>query len=197
MEPPRLHVHGSLHHGRQKRRTATRAGRYIAQPSGYRAFVPEPLPPDPPIRFTAEIPGLLSDADRALGRLDGSVLTLPKLTEKQQRKPIYTDFEDVMGAEAGVVLPGFGEGQDFARFRAKAQAYLRAHQDHVAIQKLRTNRPLTATDLSELERVLVESGVGAQADIERAKSESQGLDCLFGRWLEWIARPPSRRWPVS
>src|SRR5688500_14060260 len=58
-------------------RTATRAGRYIAQPSGYRAFVPEPLPPDPPIRFTGEIPGLLSDADRALGRLDGSVLTLP------------------------------------------------------------------------------------------------------------------------
>src|SRR5688572_30569653 len=30
---------------------------------------------------------------------------LVKLIEKQQRKPIYTDFEDVMGAEAGAVLP--------------------------------------------------------------------------------------------
>jgi Fic family protein len=56
---------------------ATRAGRYVAQPSGYRAFVPAPLPPDPPIRFTGELPSLLSNADRALGLLDGSVLTLP------------------------------------------------------------------------------------------------------------------------
>lgn len=57
---------------------STRAGRYIAQPSGYRAFVPAPLPPDPPIRLTGELPALLSTADRALGRLDGSVLTLPR-----------------------------------------------------------------------------------------------------------------------
>ena len=26
-----------------------RAGRYVAQPSGYRAFLPAPLPPEPPI----------------------------------------------------------------------------------------------------------------------------------------------------
>jgi|GEM_PF-1822279 len=53
-----------------------RAGRYVAQPAGYRAFIPEPLPPRPPL----EMQGLqapLSQADRALGRLDGSVLTLP------------------------------------------------------------------------------------------------------------------------
>ena len=57
---------------------AARAGRFVAQPSGYRAFVPAPLPPDPPVSLTAELPGLLSSADRALGRLDGSVLTLPR-----------------------------------------------------------------------------------------------------------------------
>jgi hypothetical protein len=32
---------------------------------------------------------------------------LVKLIEKQKRKPIYTDFEDVMGAETDVDLPGF------------------------------------------------------------------------------------------
>ncbi len=117
---------------------------------------------------------------------------LVKLIEKQQRKPIYTDFEDVMGAEAGVVLPGFGEGADFAKFRAKAQVYLRAHQDQIAIQKLRTNKPLTAADLSELERVLVESGVGAAADIERAKSESRGLG-LFVRSLVGMDREAAKQ----
>ena len=32
---------------------------------------------------------------------------LVKLIEKQQRKPIYTDFEDEMGGETAVELPGF------------------------------------------------------------------------------------------
>ena len=56
---------------------STRAGRYIAQPTGYRAFMPAPLPPNPALALTGELQGLLSAADRALGRLDGSVLTLP------------------------------------------------------------------------------------------------------------------------
>jgi hypothetical protein len=31
----------------------TRAGRYVQQPAGYRAFIPAPLPPDPPATATA------------------------------------------------------------------------------------------------------------------------------------------------
>ena len=54
-----------------------RAGRYVSQPTGYRAFIPAPLPPHPPLDLDGELPALLSTADRALGRLDGSVLTLP------------------------------------------------------------------------------------------------------------------------
>ncbi len=60
-----------------KTTASTRAGRYICQSSGYRAFVPAPLPPDPPVQLKGELADLLSQADRALGRLDGSVLTLP------------------------------------------------------------------------------------------------------------------------
>ncbi len=54
-----------------------RAGRYIQQPTGYRAFVPAPLPPDPPVDLSGPLRELLSEADYALGRLDGAVLTLP------------------------------------------------------------------------------------------------------------------------
>ena len=63
---------------------STRAGRYISQPTGYRAFMPAPLPPQPKIALTGELPGLLSAADRALGRLDGSVLTLPNPDRQAQ-----------------------------------------------------------------------------------------------------------------
>ena len=55
----------------------TRAGRFETQPAGYRAFLPAPLPPDPPVTLSGELPGRLSAADRARGRLAGSVLTLP------------------------------------------------------------------------------------------------------------------------
>lgn len=54
-----------------------RAGRYIKQISGYSAFIPAPLPPDPPIRIDNQLLELLSDADRALGRLDGATEILP------------------------------------------------------------------------------------------------------------------------
>lgn len=55
----------------------TRAGRYAKQPEGYRAFIPAPLPPTPPIKMDQELVRLLSDADRALGRLDGATTVLP------------------------------------------------------------------------------------------------------------------------
>ena len=54
-----------------------RAGTYQNQATGCRAFIPAPLPPDPPIAIDDELQTLLSAADRALGRLDGSVQTLP------------------------------------------------------------------------------------------------------------------------
>lgn len=54
-----------------------RSGRYIRQLEGYSAFIPKPLPPDPPIHYDDEMMALLSAADRALGRLDGSTDALP------------------------------------------------------------------------------------------------------------------------
>ena len=54
-----------------------RSGYYVAQSAGYRAFNPKPLPPDPPVQLGPELQRDLSNADRALGRLDGSVETLP------------------------------------------------------------------------------------------------------------------------
>lgn len=55
----------------------TRAGRVIRQPEGYRAFIPAPLPPDPPLRFDSQLATVLAGASTALGRLDGVAATLP------------------------------------------------------------------------------------------------------------------------
>src|SRR5690554_3870400 len=56
-------------------------GRYVAGSlagSRYQAFIPAPLPPDPPLDFGAlDLIARKERADQALGRLDGITLMLP------------------------------------------------------------------------------------------------------------------------
>lgn len=54
-----------------------RAGQYLERTEGYAAFVPAPLPPNPPIDLDAEMVLLLSNAVESLGRLDGITYVLP------------------------------------------------------------------------------------------------------------------------
>ncbi|MBA2277951.1 MAG: Fic family protein [Chloroflexia bacterium] len=58
-------------------RDISRTGRYVQQPAGYRAFIPAPLPPDPPVHLDQSGTSLLSRADQAIGRLDGIAEILP------------------------------------------------------------------------------------------------------------------------
>jgi len=57
-----------------------RGGRLVIQQKGadgYSAFVPNPLPPKPPLMIDDEMSLLMERANRALGRLDGCTYTLP------------------------------------------------------------------------------------------------------------------------
>ncbi len=56
---------------------ASRAGRTVAQATGYLAYVPAPLPPEPPVQLDPEGVDLLSRADQALGKLEGITTLLP------------------------------------------------------------------------------------------------------------------------
>lgn len=100
--------------------------------------------------------------------------SLIKLIERRARKVVSSDVEDQIGEGVPVPLAGIrAVGTDFERFRAKARAFLRAHENRLALHKLRRNQPLTATDLEELERLLVEAG-GAP-DFASARGQGAGL----------------------
>lgn len=97
--------------------TPPRAGRYVRQPTGYRAFIPASLPPVPPVQVTGEIQRLLSEADRALGRLDGSIQTLPnpdlfvfmyvrkEAVLSSQIEGTQSSLNDLLAAEARILSP--------------------------------------------------------------------------------------------
>lgn len=76
------------------------------------------------------------------------------------------------------------------RFRLKARHFLRANEDHIAVQKLRRNEPLTPTDLAELERIFVEAQVAAPEDLERVQADG-GLG-LFVRSLVGLDREAAK-----
>jgi len=117
---------------------------------------------------------------------------LVHLIDKRRRRPVYTDFEDSIGQETHFTLSGSAVGIDQTRFIAKARAFLQKHLDHLAVAKLRLNRPLTSSDLSELERLLGESGVGEPEDIRRAAEDAQGLG-LFVRSLVGMDRVAAKQ----
>lgn len=97
--------------------SSARAGQYVMQTAGYRAFIPKPLPPDPPIEFTPELQALLSRADRELGRLDGSIQTLPnpdlfvlmyvrkEAVLSSQIEGTQSSLQDLLAAEAQILRP--------------------------------------------------------------------------------------------
>jgi type I restriction enzyme R subunit len=94
--------------------------------------------------------------------------------EKGKRKIVYTDFEDELGLADEIDLPEVGE-VDFARFKRKARNFLREHEDHIAIAKLRHGKPLTTTDLEELQAMLLSAGIGDAKHLEKAKEVANGF----------------------
>jgi Fic family protein len=77
--------------------------------------MPTSLPPEPPIRLSDDLITLLSHADRALGRLDGSIQTLPnpdpfvamyvrkEAVFSSQIEGTQSSLQDVLAAEAKVL----------------------------------------------------------------------------------------------
>ncbi len=54
-----------------------RAGDYVLQPEGYKAFIPNKLPPDPPIIYDNVLSKLQEEASLALGELKGLAEIIP------------------------------------------------------------------------------------------------------------------------
>src|SRR5690606_21031331 len=97
------------------------------------------------------------------------------LLDKKKRVVVYTDFTDTLGEVVERDMPEMRSGTDVERYRAKVRDYLRRQPDNLALQKLRSSKPLTPADLESLEELLARSGAGAPEDMERAVANAQGL----------------------
>ena len=62
------------------------------------------------------------------------------------------------------------ENDELKNYKAKAEYYIRQHQDNEAIAKLKTNQPLTTSDIANLEEILWKE-VGSREDYEQEYGE--------------------------
>ena len=89
----------------------------VQQPNGFRAFIPNPLPPVPAIDLTGNVQALLSQADHALGLLEGAARMLPnpelfvfmyirkEAVLSSQIEGTQSSLQDVLAAEAKLFDP--------------------------------------------------------------------------------------------
>lgn len=163
--------------------SSPRAGRYVQQPSGYRAFLPEPLPPAPPIAYDGELLTLLSDADRDLARLDALADLLPnpdlfvgmyvrhEAVLSSQIEGTQSTLEDVLAFEAEP------SHNDTPRDVEEVVNYVRAMNHGLA--RLADGFPLSLRLIREIHAELMHGGAGKVRGGEKTPGE-------FRRSQNWI-----------
>jgi len=95
-------------------------------------------------------------------RLDEVRLGLRDLIQyldKDKIENVVTTFEDKLdrkGIKERDVIPSYGQLQSY---KDRVESYVRQHSDHLVINKLKTNKPITESELTELERILFDGSV--------------------------------------
>lgn len=115
-----------------------------------------------------------------LEQLRRKMRELIKFIERRPSNPVYSVLSDEIGEATVVNLKDFNTGINLEQYKKKVEAYIRANENHVAIAKLKFNRPLTPSDLSELEHFVYESEpVQSREQFEQCYGADQPLTLLI------------------
>lgn len=171
------------------KRTAGRLVHCTTSPEHFSAFVPAPLPPEPPLVISPDIQELLEQANRALGRLDGIGALLPdtqlflysyirkEALLSSQIEGTQSSFSDLLLYESkeapGVPLDDVQEVSSYV-----------AALEH-GLQRIREGFPLSLRLIREVHEILLSHGRGSH--------QSPGE---FRRSQNWIggSRPGNARY---
>ena len=90
---------------------------------------------------------------------------LIKYLDKESQINIETNFEDELdftGVKQHDLIPAYGRLQSY---KDRVESYVRTHSNHLVIQKLKSNKPITETEINALETILFDDAtVGTKQD---------------------------------
>lgn len=152
-------------------------GNYIKQPTGYKAFIPSPLPPEPPLVLDAEIMKKNEQAALSLARLDGLAYLLPNLdlliamyVKKEallssQIEGTQASLVDIFEYESGIAVENIKDVKEVVNY---------VHAMNYGIERLKT-LPMSVRLIKELHAILLKD--------TRGKDKTPGE---FKRSQNWI-----------
>lgn len=92
---------------------------------------------------------------------------LIKFIDKEDVKPVYTDFEDILHddrIEDVNILPSYTNLQSY---KDRVESFIRKNKSHLVVNKLHKNIPITHKELALLENLLFEDSIGTKEDYKR------------------------------
>lgn len=94
-----------------------------------------------------------------------SLRDLLKYLDKESQVQVVTTFEDTLDHGAITehdLIPAYTALQSY---KDRVESYVRKNNDHLVIRKLKTNRPITETEINELEQILFDGKtIGTKQD---------------------------------
>ena len=144
-----------------------RLGRYIIKAYGeesVRAFVPPPLPPNPPVRLDA-LQRLLEQANQSLGRLDGLASLLPNLSlfiyaYVRKEAVLSSQIEGTQSSLSDLLLFENNEVPGVPLNDVQEVSNYVAALNH-GLERLRRGFPLSLRLIREIHEVLLSKGRGS------------------------------------
>ena len=104
------------------------------------------------------------------------------LDPQGKREIVYTDFKDELGE--AITIDGLIKRDDSLKnYRLKVERFIREHEDHPTIARLKHNEPITAADIEALEAMLFSTD--AAMDRERFQ-QTYGTDKPLGKLIREI-----------
>jgi type I restriction enzyme R subunit len=118
---------------------------------------------------------------------------LIKFIDYKEQKVVYSDFEDEIGKGVKTELVGLSSGFNVMQYRKKVEQFVRSHENHIVIHKIKTADQLTPLDLQELEKFFFEADeTGSRKDFEKAFGKQESLS-LFIRKLVGLDRDAAKK----
>lgn len=149
-------------------RSKSAIGQYVSKTFDkevVRAFVPPPLPPDPPVRFDV-LQSLLEEANRAVGRLDGIASLLPDLSLfiymcVRKEAVLSSQIEGTQSSLSDLLLFENQEAPGVPIEDVQEVSNYVAAMNH-GLERIRSGFPLSLRLIREIHEVLLSRGRGSE-----------------------------------
>jgi Fic family protein len=137
----------------------------IPGPEGFAAFVPVPLPPDPPVQWDSELHDLPEIANRGLGRLDGAMLVAPNpdlflYTYIRKEAVLSSQIEGTQSSLSDLLLFENAELPGVPVDDLREVSNYAAAMEH-GLARLKDGFPLSLRLIREVHEILVRGSRGA------------------------------------